>query len=80
MKSDVVQAINAPNIYVLTSGTGRNPYYTCKSDMEKSPYNSYSGDFCFLTSEGRVAFANVTRTREDHAFVIHVVVQDSRAG
>jgi hypothetical protein len=77
VKSDTIQVVNAPNVYSYSGGPTSRAYHTCVSDLTKSAYGSGSGDFCFRTSAGYVAFASVTRTREDYAFVVHVIVWDS---
>ncbi|PWW53150.1 hypothetical protein [Actinokineospora spheciospongiae] len=80
VRSDNIQAVNGPNIYPYSGGSPSQAYHTCKSDMDRPANpNTGGGDFCFRTSEGRTAFASTTRTREDKAFVLHVIVWDDPA-
>lgn len=82
VRSDTIQVVNAPNVYAYSGGPVARAYATCSADLAKSPYPAASpgGDFCFRTSRGRVGFATITRTRDDYAFVVHVVVWDGAGG
>ena len=80
VKSDTVQPVNGPNAYNYPGGNPGIAYTTCKEALATgTPYMSMSSDFCFRTSEGRIAHGVVTRERSDHAFILHVIVWDDPA-
>ncbi|RJQ71489.1 hypothetical protein D5S17_27175 [Pseudonocardiaceae bacterium YIM PH 21723] len=79
--SDRVDVVRAPNVFSYSGGALSKAYFTCKGDLEKSPY-SFAGEssqFCFVTSDGHPAYGDIRRSRDDHAFVIHVIVWDATA-
>ncbi|PYC70810.1 hypothetical protein C7C45_13065 [Micromonospora arborensis] len=79
VRSDNIQVANPPNVYQYSGGNPGRAYPVCAVDGSGSARASFTpgADFCFRTSEGRVGFATITRTRDDQAFVVYVVVWDA---
>ncbi|MEV4119983.1 hypothetical protein [Micromonospora sp. NPDC049645] len=79
VRSDNIQVANPPNVYQYSGGNPGRAYPVCAVDGSGSARASFTpgADFCFRTSEGRVGFATITQTRDDQAFVVHVVVWDA---